>query len=213
MAQSHKKRRLPVLVDSVVAVAAVAAVAGPVYVNAKTCAECGGKCCQSMPGSTSPEDWGAPNRVEMTGRLTEALASGRYVIDWWEGDPRGPEYKGEHLGQADYIRPAAVGGRGMRDPAWGSLFGGGNPCVFWVKESGCSLFHDARPLECRKLEPKSSPGGECDGHEAPGFKHVKHENAVAWIPFHDVLEKAEDAAKGMMAKKAIGGRVKVRRRA
>lgn len=203
-AKSRKKIMLPVL-------AVATAPVGPVYVNAKTCAECGGKCCQSMPGSTSPEDWGAPNRVEMTERLTEALASERYAIDWWEGDPRPKsERSGESLSQADYIRPASVNGRGMRDPAWGSLFGGGNACVFWVKESGCSLFHDARPVECRKLEPKSSPDGECDGHEAPGFKHVKHENAVAWIPYHDVIEAAETKAQEMIAKKASK---KVRRRA
>jgi hypothetical protein len=129
----------------------------------------------------------------MMERLTEALASGLYVIDWWEGDPRGPEYLGERLGHADYIRPAAVNGRGMRDAAWGGLFGG-SVCVLWSKESGCSLSHDARPLECRKLEPKSSPNGECKSHEKPGFKHMKHENAVAWIPYHDVIEAAEEMA-------------------
>lgn len=52
------------------------------------CAACGGACCRRAPGIAHPEDFGAPDRADLRRRVEAALASGRWAVDWWEGDPR-----------------------------------------------------------------------------------------------------------------------------
>jgi hypothetical protein len=172
----------------------------PHFVNKRLCTKCGGRCCQTLPGSTSPEDWGAPDHLVMVTRISEALASGLYAIDWWEGDPRGLDWGDQsHLPCAEYIRPATVGVNKMRDPSRGGT------CVFWSQDRGCELKHDARPLGCRNLEPKSvggEPGSDCDSRIADGFTSEKHENAVRWIPYRGVIKRAEKLAIALRKAKA-----------
>ena len=52
--------------------------------NKEMCAKCGGRCCKRMPGANSPKDFGLPNES----LLKQALESGNYAIDCWDGDPR-----------------------------------------------------------------------------------------------------------------------------
>lgn len=143
--------------------------------DATACTACGGACCKAMPGGSHPNDWGAPNVAEMERRIAAALGSGRYAIDWWEGDPRGLE-EGDlgYVSQGFYIRPATKGKEGrVYDASWGG------ECTF-LMPTGCTLAHDARPLECRTLEPRYPY--RCEQH------HGKHATAVAWIEYHSLLE-------------------------
>src|SRR5207244_12084374 len=100
----------------------------PVIQNPELCARCGGHCCKTFPGGSTPGDWGAPDSDQMRSRLREALATGNWVID-----------------RAGYVRPTS---RGAVDPAadrWGE-------CVF-LEKSGCRLSYELRPFGCRDFTP------------------------------------------------------------
>ena len=130
------------------------------YVKPSICKPCGGRCCKNFPGSAYPEDF--PTREE----LLAALDSGRWAIDWWEGDAR----KGkEELNRTYYVRPAIKGHEGRRHHA-----GWGGECTFLTGE-GCSLVPDARPRECRQLDPMAD--GKCEVHDGTS----KQGAAVAWL--------------------------------
>lgn len=92
------------------------------FVNKKICSECGGSCCKSMPGSCYPEDFG----VQMGfSQLDKALLSGKYAIDWWDGDARDDK---DELCRTYYVRPATKGMKGvLYDPSCGGV------CVFLAR--------------------------------------------------------------------------------
>lgn len=80
-----------------------------------------------------------------------------------------------YVDQGFYVRPATKGDEGRTYHAsWGG------ECTF-LKETGCSLSHNERPLECRTLEPKYPL--RCEQH------HGKHATAIAWLPYHTLLEE------------------------
>lgn len=148
------------------------AVAKDDYVRADLCKPCGGVCCKQMPGAALPEDLGA-SRIEIIAEMTNRLASGRWVFDWWEGDPR--KGKGK-LSQAYYLRPATTGKEGrLLDPSHGGQ------CTFFDQEKGCTIFK-TRPSGCRGLEPNDTACVERYGS--------KREAALAWLPFTDEIKKA-----------------------
>lgn len=143
-----------------------------VFVKSRLCSDCKGHCCKTLPGITSPLDWGAPDKKVMEHRLREAFASGRYSIDYWEAGT--PLY---------FVRPATkTNTHGVVDPSWGG------ECVF-LSSTGCTLKHKNRPLGCRALEPHRDNstllGFSCEEH-AGG----KHEMGLAWKPYIHVLEQA-----------------------
>lgn len=144
--------------------------------DAKTCTTCGGNCCKAVPGILAPEDVGAPELSVMRERLTSLFATGRYAIDWWEGDPR-PTPREGYLGCVEYVRPAVKGEEGeLRDPSWGG------PCTF-LGPSGCELTFDDRPHNCRALVPRRGPQEGC---ELPvGARKVDY--VLAWLPYRDLL--------------------------
>lgn len=148
------------------------------------CAPCGGKCCAQVPGSTSPEDWGAPDLDAMRSRIAEALASGRWTVDRWYA-----EYHRDAPLDHDvlFVRPARKGWEGFRfdeleEPAWTRflLRPMAHPCTFH-SASGCELGADARPLECRTLEPMPS-GTACKQHGG-----AKMDRALEWAAYQSVL--------------------------
>lgn len=156
------------------------------------CAPCGGACCKNMPGTTAPEYWGAPDRDEMLSRLTEALRTGRWAIDWWEGDPRPkPAFEQEKDEDEDfvyirgfYVRPATVGKEGYTfDSSWGGR------CTFHT-DSGCSHEPENRPEGCLAL----TPGAGGKGCYYPDNRENKQGHAIRWFPYHDVIRQAADAA-------------------
>jgi len=143
--------------------------------NLKVCSECGGKCCQFHSGICSPDDFGPAETLEDV--LVERLASGKWCIDWYDGDPRVSEYS---LERVYFIRPAHTNAIGkVYDPSWGGQ------CVFWNAESGCDLSFNGRPMGCRSLIPALS--GDCVG---PGDRNDKSVDAERWIPYQEQIVAA-----------------------
>lgn len=137
--------------------------------NADICAECGGKCCKHLPGICYPSDFDLPGSFD---KLDSAINSGRYCVDWWEGDPQ--EDKDEY-DCGYYIRPAIVGKIGIkRDPAWGGQ------CNF-LTDSGCELSSNDRPYNCRMLKPIDSSGENCTSDAS------NQTAAIAWLPYYYYL--------------------------
>jgi Fe-S-cluster containining protein len=134
------------------------------------CARCGGQCCKHMPGATMPEDWPG-DKIQA---LKTAFESGKWVIDWWMGDPRPGCYE---LRRAYYVRPRATSDpHGLYCPTYGGR------CVF-LQDNGCELWPEERPAECRMLTPHPV---SCDPAGV-----TKHECAIAWIPYNgDIVAAA-----------------------
>lgn len=136
-------------------------------VNATTCEECGGRCCKNLPGCAFPDDF--PTKES----LQQALESGRWAIDWWEGDPREGQ---DILREVKYVRPAIQGHEGQRyHPAWGG------PCTF-LTDTGCELAPFDRPKECRYLMPMEVR--PCKNYEGLS----KRQAAIAWLSRSEELE-------------------------
>ena len=162
------------------------------HVDLETCGRCGGACCKGLPGSAMPEDFGAPDLAAMVERITAALATGNWTVDWWEGDPEEEEaeyesafdqFLGGYLAQfaefgAPFVRPATTKARGeKRDPSFGGR------CVFLSDTRGCEIF-DQRPSGCRGLKPRR------DRVERRGCEVVhssKQDAAIAWKPYAEML--------------------------
>lgn len=157
------------------------------YLNPGLCAECSGKCCKRMPGSAFPEDFTQDGDLQIV--LEQAFKSGNWVIDWWEGDPRGYEYEDaaeDAVGYGFYVRPRIITEQnGLYHASWGGQ------CVF-LTPTGCALEPSRRPQQCRMLEPIADD--KCIIH-SPG---TKHDAAIAWLPYHAVImaaaKEVDDAA-------------------
>lgn len=142
------------------------------FENIALCSKCAGACCKKMPGSNFPEDFELPGGK----KLREALKSGKYAIDWWEGDPRDNK---NDLSQAYFIRPATKGAEGkMSDASWGG------ECTF-LTGNGCTLTLENRPRECRMLEAKEGNGRNCLMNKG----NNKKDAAIAWIKYTEIIEK------------------------
>ncbi len=153
----------------------------PVYTDAAMCRRCGGLCCMRAPGISFPEDWSDGAGGVDWRALEVAIASGRWVIDWWEGDPR-PDGDGT-IAEAYFVRPSI---------AHAYFLPYGPPpiagvCIFHDEERGCTT--PRRPLECRSLEPNLPHS--CETPAPPGFKNVKQMAAVYWLPHHAQLRELE----------------------
>lgn len=165
----------------------------PDIVNTALCTACGGYCCKNYPGITDPADWSPTlNKDEMIVNLAAALKSGKWSIDWWEGDPRGKVGKKHRVSVGYFVRPAVKGNEGrMKDALWG-----GRECSL-LTEKGCSLPYEKRPIECRLLVPAKKFPDDCTYPEKLDGKIVgKQVLSVRWIPYHDVIRAAFIAAGG-----------------
>lgn len=168
----------------------------PTFPAGAQCAPCDGACCKVCPGSTSPDDWGAPDLAVMEVRLRDAPASGRWAVDQWDGDDHhaDPVLRDDVL----YVRPAAQGRERLDDPfdrlveedrddddliarAARRMIPPRFPCTF-LGSAGCALAFEARPIECRALKPRPGPVGDCLPH-AGG----QEERAVEWAPYQALL--------------------------
>lgn len=146
------------------------------FLNEQRCKECGGCCCQRLPGATLPEDFQEP----LLESLVTAFSTGKWAVDWWEGDPTGKN----KISMAYFIRPATKGNEGkIKDPSWGG------ECVF-LTENGCILSPEDRPAGCRLLEPKPKEEA-CKVHGA-----TKQKCAIAWIPYTEIIDKAITLSQG-----------------
>lgn len=161
-----------------------------VITNPEICQECGGNCCQHMPGIAFPEDFGK-SRMQMLFYMVEALSTGFWAIDWWDGDPRwnGDDRFESDLDQAYFIRPATVHAKGrLYDPSWGGV------CVLWSQKYGCSLKPEKRPRQCRMLKPVPLEMRERNDGCKTAEENDKRSAAIAWIQYHDLIETAAWAA-------------------
>jgi Fe-S-cluster containining protein len=105
------------------------------------CRDCG-RCCKSDPGITHPRDWGH-TRAERVEKIRQALTTGQWAIDWWEGDIS----KGPRLERIMWVRPAIIGHEGqLQHGSWGGT------CTF-LGPQGCSHTFEDRPFQCRDLVP------------------------------------------------------------
>lgn len=147
------------------------------FLNPELCAQCGGRCCRTMPGETTPDDF--MHSGDLCDNVLQALESGKWVIDWWEGDPRGLDYDNpDYISSGYYLRPRAKNDRaGNFCPSWGG------ECTF-LSIDGCTLDPEDRPTSCRLLEPRED---NCKMHSGGG----KRAAALAWLPHHQMLRDME----------------------
>ena len=140
--------------------------------NGAVCAECGGKCCKSLPGACFPDDF---NMEESPKKLIQAIQSGEYCFDYWEGDPN---KRGLSCSTVNYhfVRPAVVGNEGIIvDASWGG-------CCTFLTDNGCLLKPEDRPTECRHLKPVAGDD-PCVLKGQYGKRHA----AIAWSKHLDVI--------------------------
>lgn len=143
------------------------------YEQPDICAPCGGACCKRYAGASFPTEWGA-NADEIREKIREAILTGKWVVDAWDGDPRGIEHgDARYVSIAYYIRPAHKDRTG-----WLVDLSYGGECVF-LSESGCAL-GEKRPTGCKGLEPKRNDG--CVVQYGS-----KQDAAIAWLPYHDMI--------------------------
>lgn len=156
------------------------------------CGPCGGKCCKRSPGFSVPEDWGWPDAEAMKVRLTEALRSGKYTIEYWMFEDMA-------------VRPAAqddydvVTNPISDDDSWLARhnYEGAGRCLL-LTETGCSLAFDDRPFQCRITEPNAMNPGDCrpaKEHRADWNADSKYQAALE--PHKPLLHAiAEEARSG-----------------
>ena len=121
-----------------------------------------------------PEDFGEP----LFDNLRQAFESGKWAVDWWEGDPTGKD----EVGRGYFVRPKTkYCVDKIYDPSWGG------ECIFLTIEEGCELSENERPAGCRLLEPKEN--GNCISHGGG-----KRKTAIAWMPYHEIIHQAVKAA-------------------
>ena len=141
----------------------------PDFLPTELCVKCKGECCQILPGAFFPNDLGTIT-VES---VVAFVLSGRACFDSWEGDPRADK---DELPEVYFLRPRVVNAsHKVVDRSWGGV------CVH-LSDTGCTLSRDDMPTACRTLEP-----GEVDCIDHTDGKHGA---AMAWLPYHDILEKA-----------------------
>lgn len=122
--------------------------------NPKACKECGGKCCNGLPGGAAPEDFGTTKK-QIEANVRKALLSGEWQLDCWEGEAEFSPGKTAH--SPHFVRPKCLDGR-REDRVFSYTWGG--PCVF-LTPKGCRLKPTKRPFECRMLVPPKDKNSEC----------------------------------------------------
>ncbi|MES2154074.1 MAG: hypothetical protein V4510_02975 [bacterium] len=164
--------------------------------DAATCGACGGKCCKTLPGAFLPDQLD-------DAAIAGGLRDGRFVLAWWDGDPR-PEMNcfdvecdgscarcmdPARLRRAYYVRP-----RNVMSPA-GPFDGTSHGACTLLGPTGCTLRFADRPAGCQNLLVNKADPGNCHEH-AVTTGSFKHYAAVAWAPFQDRLLLAAGAWSG-----------------
>lgn len=153
------------------------------YLNEKLCADCGGKCCCRLGGAALPDDIIRNFSPPLETAVALALQSGIWVVDHWEGDPRGLDYDDpDHISRGYYLRPRS---EGDRDKLFCASWGG--KCLL-LTPTGCKLTPEMRPATCRLLEPKED--GKCALHGGG-----KKAAAMSWLDYHNLILSAAEGAR------------------
>lgn len=154
------------------------------YEDLEICAVCGGACCKDIPGAYFPADILGAGEAPLD-TLVRLFETGKYAVDWWEGDP---DLTRDTVERGFFIRPAHRGAQRLLDPSWG-----GKECVH-LTPTGCELALEARPTQCRMLRPKA--GGLCHLDEWADKRH----SALSWEPYWETIETAAKVAKEQRGK-------------
>lgn len=146
--------------------------------NLEMCTACNGVCCKTYAGIYIPNDL----KMEITENTLKALLdSGKYAIDWWEGDTRGGS-----LNQTFFLRPRHENESAIKG-SWGGC------CVNFTNGIGCSLDPNNRPYQCRMLIPEYdflTRKQNC--YSAVKDKATKCDCADAWYSYQDIMQKVVD---------------------
>ena len=151
----------------------------PVFAPLAECKGCGA-CCKTSPGATVPDDWGNPPNFDT---IRDALTSGRWLVDWWEGDPR---LDSAQVLRAYYLRPAVVGFEGeavAREAGFMSVEGQEGTCTFHNAKRGCTS--TVKPAECSALQPTATR--ECKAEPPQGYRRWSQRAAELWLPYSEQL--------------------------
>lgn len=149
------------------------------FVNKDLCGPCGGICCKTYPGAAFPDDFGAPDPIEMQNRLLDAFLTGRWSMDCWDG------YFGAVL-EPKYVRPSVASQEGN---PFDRTYGG--RCTFLTTfNRGCEIF-ETRPIGCRGLKPESS-GVENGSPKCRAEYGSKRDSIESWIPYQQILDDLLD---------------------
>jgi hypothetical protein len=141
--------------------------------NASMCGTCGGQSCKAYPGLAWPDDFWK----DIESGLYEALSSGNWEIDWWEGYLDG-------VSCLYFIRPAVKIDDRNRDKCLRRGLWTGE-CIFLGKQ-GCSLIWDKRPTQCKALKPGMKDGKpECDYVG----DYDKDDCDKAWVSYKETIER------------------------
>lgn len=157
----------------------------PVYPPSTVCGPCGGKCCKRSPGASGPSDWAPDGGKPDFDAIAEALRGGRWLVDWWMGDPRPGMNETD---RAYFLRPAVVGyeGRVLAEDDCSIVFstlGQAGVCTF-LTDDGCEA--DRKPAECSALRPTPEAEG-CRQAPPTGYATVKQVLAEKWLPYSQRL--------------------------
>lgn len=140
--------------------------------NKSLCATCPTVCCKRMGCALSPEDLTGKGISITRANLIRFIESGRWSIDWWEGDiVTGGEYDRIYYLRARHVNAPIV------DPSWGGICASLTP-------SGCSLSWEDRPKEGRAVIP--SPNYKCTS------TYGKRDYVMEWRQYQSVLEEVYD---------------------
>lgn len=179
------------------------------YDEAK-CAECGGQCCKNHSCICHPSDFGSTDE-EIEANLAQALSSGDYVVDFWEGgcpsllpgetgywvcpamgasEDEGQQLLNDLLGLGEQLfgplnTPPEYDGVVVKRATAGR-------CVL-LSESGCTLPREKRPMGGRTLMPR--PGAKCIQQAGAEDENEKPFFAKEWHEKRDVLFRAVHTAK------------------
>ena len=147
----------------------------PNYENINICRECRGKCCKRYAGAAIPDDIMQNFDGLLEDAVSAALGSGDWVVDWWEGDPRGLDYDDpKAVSCGYYLRPrCSTDSNRLFIGSWGGI------CLF-LTNTGCRLPLEKRPITCRELEPKAD--GDCFLHGGG-----KQKAALAWLDHRTII--------------------------
>jgi hypothetical protein len=138
--------------------------------NKPICAACQ-MCCKNMGCHLSPsKDINGDVTVNV---IVSLLSSGKFIVDWWEGDIMERERS-----ESYYIRCKNKNESGYRNGSWGG------ECVNFTEGLGCQFTWDERPLGGKALYPKTSLDGTCV------TKYSKSDSAKEWYPYNDIILSA-----------------------
>lgn len=149
------------------------------FVNKEVCTECGGKCCKCMGCQFSPDDF---KDLSFEG-LKKEIDKGYISIDWWDGNPFGPEDTRD-IRKAYYLRIRNLNrNRTSKAPIVDASWGG---CCCLLTDTGCPFTFEERPMGAKMLMPGDTVEDNCK----EGYS--KDQCARDWYKYDDILYQLED---------------------